>query len=436
MRHVQLFYLLLVGFLIGCTPQISTPTAETMLPTLTLLAAEPTRIATADAESTLVAAPTREPVGTATGTLSPPLTVTPTVVATPIVVSTDFPASPVVCDQVPAYINIQEEMNNRAHRFMDYFFEDENNITFLTWSSRPDSNNYMFDIHYSRKQFKGLTWDFTDDVLTERAITDQQPLQTPYLENYYPVEVVGVSQNNEWQLLQITDSSDAYQGFWLVNQETTTQIIPYVPSLINWRWSDDSEMLWLYHTLHDISGDSYGLQIVVVDLTGPDSPQIVFNSRDIDILPDLRDPYKLVFSPAHKTVLTYEVLTIDEALLNQPLTVYLYDVSQNPPQQIEAFEVTHPFFIDWNDTLQDFVIIELSAAGGEIVTLDRSFVYQIPIEIIKQMPNFLGENDQGRTDASVAAYLNVNLVGIGISPDLHHVVLMMRSEAWAFSCGE
>ncbi|MBK9051508.1 MAG: hypothetical protein IPL78_11490 [Chloroflexi bacterium] len=118
------------------------------------------------------------------------------------------------------------------------------------------------------------------------------------------------------------------------------------------------------------------------------------------------------------------------------MTVYLYDVSQNPPQQIEAFEVTPPFFIDWNDTLQDFVIIELSAAGGEIVTLDRSFVYQIPIEIIKQMPNFLGENDQGRTDASVAAYLNANLVGIGISPDLHHVVLMMRNKAWAFSCGE
>lgn len=435
MRHVQLFYLLLVGFLMGCTPQVSTPTVETMLPTLTLLAAEPTRIATADAESTLAATPTREPVDTATWTMSPPITVTPTVVATPTVVQTGS-TSPMVCDQVPAYINVREETNDMASSFMDYFFEDENNITFLTWSSRPDSNSYMFDIHYSRKQFKRLTWDFTDDVLTERAITDQQPLQTPYLEDYYPVEVVGASPNNEWQLLQITDAPEAYQGFWLVNQETVTQIISYVPALIRWEWSDDSEMLWLIHALHDISGDSYGLQIVVVDLTGPDLPQIVFNSRDIDILPDLRDPYKLVFSPAHKTVLTYEVLDIDEALLNQPLTVYLYDVSQNPPQQIEAFEVTPPFFIDWNDTLQDFVIIELSATGGEIYTLGRSFVYKIPIEIIKQMPNLWGVNDQGRTDANVGAYLNANLIGIGISPDLHHVVLMMRSEAWAFSCGE
>ncbi|MGB4873325.1 MAG: hypothetical protein WBP47_24960, partial [Candidatus Promineifilaceae bacterium] len=59
-----------------------------------------------------------------------------------------------------------------------------------------------------------------------------------------------------------------------------------------------------------------------------------------------------------------------------------------------------------------------------------------PIEIIKQMPNFLGENDQERTDANVAAYLNANLIGIGISPDLQHVVLIMRGEAWAFSCGE
>ncbi|MBK9051509.1 MAG: hypothetical protein IPL78_11495 [Chloroflexi bacterium] len=171
----------------------------------------------------------------------------------------------------------------------------------------------MFEMHYTRVQLKGLTWDFTDDVLTERAITDQQPLQTPYLEDYYPVEVVGVSPNNEWQLLQITDAPEAYQGFWLVNQETVTQIIPYVPALIRWEWSDDSEILWLIHALYDISGDSYGLQIVVVDLTGPDAPQTVFNSRDTDISPDLlspRESYKLVFSPAHKTVLTYEVLIL------------------------------------------------------------------------------------------------------------------------------
>ncbi|MBK9051510.1 MAG: hypothetical protein IPL78_11500 [Chloroflexi bacterium] len=129
MRHVQLFYLLLVGFLMGCTPQVSTPTAETILPTLTLLAAEPTKIATADAESTLVATPTHEPMGIATGTLSPPITVTPTVVATPTAVQTGS-ASPMVCDQVPAYINVREETNDMASSFMDYFFENENKITF------------------------------------------------------------------------------------------------------------------------------------------------------------------------------------------------------------------------------------------------------------------------------------------------------------------
>lgn len=439
MRHVQLFYLVLVGFLIGCTPQVSTPTAETMLPTLTLLAAEPTKTATADAESTLVTTPTRDPVSTATGTLSPTITITPTVIATPTVVPTGS-TSPVVCDQVPAYINIREETNDMAYGFMDYLFEDENRITFLTWSSWPDFNSDMFDIHYSRMQLKGLTWDYKDDVLTERAITDQQPMQTPYLEDY-SVDVVGVSPNNEWQLFQVSEAPEEYQGFWLVNQETATQIIPYVPTSIRWQWSNDSEMLWLIHTLHDISGDSYASQSVVVDLTGTDAPQIVFNSWDTDMSPNLLsptepEPYELIFSPAYKTVLSYKLIQLDEALLNQPLTVYSLDVSQNPPQQIEAFEITPPFFIDWNDTLQDFVIIELSAAGGEIVTLDRSFVYTIPIEIIRQMPNFLGENDHGRTDANVAAYLNANLIGIGISPDLHHIVLMMRNEAWAFSCGE
>ncbi|MBK7920005.1 MAG: hypothetical protein IPJ94_27865 [Chloroflexi bacterium] len=86
--------------------------------------------------------------------------------------------------------------------------------------------------------------------------------------------------------------------------------------------------------------------------------------------------------------------------------------------------------------MQDFVVIELSETGGEIYTLDRAFVYKIPIEIIKQMPNFLGANDQGRTDANVAAYLNVNLIGVGVSPDLQHILLMTRNKAWAFSCGE
>ncbi len=148
------------------------------------------------------------------------------------------------------------------------------------------------------------------------------------------------------------------------------------------------------------------------------------------------EPYELVFSPAHKTVLSYQIIQFDEALLNQPLTVYLLDVSQSPPQQTDVFAITPPFFIDWNNTLQDFVIIELSETGGEIYTLDRSFVYEIPIEIIRQMPNLLRANDQDRTNASLAAYLNANLISIGISPDLHHVVLMMSYEAWAFSCGE
>ena len=287
MRHVQLFYLLLIGFLMGCTPQVSTPTAEMILPTATILTTEQTKTATADAESTLVATPTPEPVVTATWTLSPTITATPVVVATPTVVQTDLVPSQMICDQAPAYINVREEMNDMAYSFMDYFFEDENKITFLTWSRRPDFNSYMFEMHYTRVQLKELTWDFKGNALTERSVTDQLPLQTPYLEDYYPLEVVGISPNNEWQLLQITDAPEEYQGFWLVNQETVTQIIPYVPFSTDWQWSGDSDMLWLVHPLYDISGDSYAGQSVVVDLAGPDAPQTVFNSWDTDMSPNL-----------------------------------------------------------------------------------------------------------------------------------------------------
>jgi hypothetical protein len=438
MKYDQLFYLLLIGFLMGCTPQVSPSIEEALLPTVTVLAMESTKITPTSAESTLVATPTPEPVVTATWIVTPTIIATPTIVSIPTIVPTGSPTSLMVCDQLPAYVNVQEEMNNRTHRFMDYFFEAENKIAFLIWSDRPNFDTRPFPIHYDWLLLKGVTWDFKGDVFTERSVTDQQPLQMPYPEDY-PIEVVGVSPNNQWQLLQVTEAPEEYQGFWLVDQETVTQIVPYVPSLIDWKWSDDSEMLWLFHTLHDVSGDSYAGQSVRIDLMGTDAPQTVFTSRETDMSPSLLLPsesYQLVFSPVRKTVLSYELINIDEALLNHPLPVKMFDVSQNPPQQVEAFEVTPPLFIDWNDALQDFVIIELTETGGEIYTLDRSFVYKIPIEIIKQMPNFLGANDQERTDANVAAYLNVNLIGLGISPDLNHVVLMTRNKAWAFSCGE
>ena len=83
MRQVQLFYLLLFGFLMGCTAEASTPTEETMLPTVAILATESTKIAAADAESTSLATPTRETVVTATWTAAPTITATPTAVATP-----------------------------------------------------------------------------------------------------------------------------------------------------------------------------------------------------------------------------------------------------------------------------------------------------------------------------------------------------------------
>lgn len=159
MRQVQLFCLLLIGYLMGCTAQVSPSTAETTLSTVTILAAEPTKIAPADAESTLLATATCEPEVTATWTVAPTIAVTPTVTATPTIAPTSSPASLMVCDQVPAYINVQEAMNNRTHRFMDYFFEDENKITFLIWSDRPNFDARPFPIHYDWMLLKGLTWN-------------------------------------------------------------------------------------------------------------------------------------------------------------------------------------------------------------------------------------------------------------------------------------
>jgi hypothetical protein len=448
--------------LVGCAGGVSrietepTRVLATPSPTQVSILPSPTETAsttmTPTAEVELVNTPTSEPSVTATAI---PRTPTATM---PVLLEANTASTPVVCNQFKSYINIQQETNNVSRRLMDYVFENEDAITFLMWSSRPYPGGTPTPFagtiepggvppggfsRSHRRLLKGLTWDFNSRTLVESPVTEHDAIQSP-CETDCPLEVVGVAPDNSWQLLQVTEAPAEYQGLWLVNEETIYNLVPYVPSNSQWQWSNDSQLLWLVYTLQDNSGESYAFESMVVDLTAPASPQIIFQSYDPNEWqsPHVLSPnkYKLVFSPEDKTVLSYEAVSSSEPNPpNNQLEVYRLDVSQNPPQLLDTYKAQYPFLIDWSDTLQDFVVLELNATGVLIYALNHDMVYEIPMEVIKQMPRLVGVDGQTRTDFNTEVdimILSTILERVALSPTFQHVVLMDQARAWAFSCSD
>lgn len=428
------------GFQVEIEP---TAPVATLSPTPVAALSSATETALATATATVVPepvnTPTLEPSATVTLILPTP---TPTMLA---LLQPNTATTPIVCRQFKSYINIQQETNNVSWRLMDYVFEQEDVITFLMWSDRPyygptptpfagtiepgeggpPPGALPLELSQSRRiLLKGQTWDFNSGTLVESPVTEQDAVQNP-CEQDCPLEVIGVAPDNSWQLLQITEASAEYQGLWLASEETVTNVVPYVPIYSHWQWSNDSQMLWLIYTLQGINGETYGAESVVVDLIAPVAPQVVFRSWETNPYqlyspPNLLSPddYHLVFSPVDKTVLLYEYIG-DSSLIppNNLLTVYVFDVSQNPPQLLDTYEARYPFLIDWSDTLQDFIIVELSTTGAVIYTLDNNIVYEIPAGVLKNI-----NLDVGR--------------GVAISPAQKSIVLMTSASAWAYSCSD
>lgn len=448
--------------LAGCAEEVSQIEFESSLPLVTLSPTQATVLQLPTKTVAAITTSTAEPEPISTQTNQPSVTAIATETPTmPVIFEPNAAVSPIVCSQFKSYINIQQETDNESWRLMDFVFEYEDALTFLMWSDRPYPGPTPTPFvglleggsvppgelsRSSRRLLKGQTWDFNNGTLVESLVTEQSAIQNPCDQNC-PLEVVGIAPDNNWQLLQITDAPEDYQGLWLVNNETAITLIPYVPSNSEWQWSSDSDLLWLTYTLQDKSGESYGSESMVVDLTAPDSPQIIFKSWDrneyhLQSPPNLLSPddYNLVFSPIDKTMLLYEQIGSSSRIpLDNLSDVYVMDVTQNPMRLLNTYEAHYPFLIDWSDALQDFIMLELSATGAVIYTLNNDVVYEIPMEVLKQMPDVLATDSQFRTDFSDEVdiiSLNLNLKRAAISPDVEHVVLMTSNRAWAFSCSD
>ena len=332
---------------------------------------------------------------------------------------------------------------------MNFVFEKSDSITFLMWSRRPypgptptPSNVLPTEISQSRRiLLKSQTWDFNTNRLAESSGVDQAARQIP-CEQDCPLEVVALAPDNSWQLLQITDAPAESQGFWLVDDDTVAHVIPYVPFDPQWRWSEDSRRLWLVYTLHDRIGESYGAESLIVDLTASEAPKIIFqswNSSQKEVA-NLLSPeeYKLVFSPLEKSVLSYKSISLSESSPpDNQLDVYRIDVSQDTPQILGVYKAHFPFLIDWSEALKDFVVLELNSSGAILYALNHEIVYEIPMAVIKQMPQLVGVDNQIRTDFASEVdmrTLYTILERVAIAPDLQHIVLMDGGRAWAFSC--
>lgn len=428
--------------LVSCIGEDSLVEVESMMPLATLASStqiplqSPTQIAFVAVEPEPVHTPIPQPSATAT---SVPLTPTSTP-AIPVLLQANTTTVPFVCNQLESYINIQQETNNVSWRLMDFVFEAEDVITFLMWSDRPYPESSptpaitpipegggppypLGELNQSRRVLlKGQMWNWESGVLVEIPVTTESAIQTPCADNC-PVDVVSIAPDESWQLLQITEAFAEYRGLWLVSEEAMFNVVPYVPVTSQWQWSDDSDMLWITYTLQDIDGETYGAESAVVDLTISSSPQLLFRSwgeigYQWQSPPNLLSPdeYTLVFSPVDKVVLLYEhKVSFSLTPPDNPLDVYIMDVTQNPPQLLDTYKASYPFLIDWSDTLQDFVILEFSTTGAIIYTLNTDIVYEIPMGVLKN--------------------INLDFVRrVAISPAQKNIVLMTSTNAWAYSC--
>lgn len=444
-----LFAVCLILQLIACTGENPRPEIPSTLPK-TVSAIEEVPSSQTESESA-TGTPTLSPV-TSTPTIEPlsseVSTMTPDVAA---IIQPDASAVPVICSQIRSFVDIQEATNNDSWRLMDFQFSRNDELVFLMWSNRPypgPSPTPFSDRPPEPNRSRRVLlipqiWNLVSGELTEMSLSNQDAITSP-CDGDCPLEVVSASPGGNTQLLQVTEAPSEYQGLWLGNEESLTNLVPYVPVYSRWEWSSDGQLLWLIYTLQDLTGETFGLESMVVDISSMEAPVVLYQSSDSEIsdAENRLSPieYEIAFSPEEKTVLAYEYVDSSESLaLDDQLEVYHFDVSQSPPLLLSTHFASYPFLIDWSDTLRDFVILEFTDTGATFYTLSLDLVFDLPLEALREMPDLVGIDGQIRTDLEseidlMALYRRIERVEVAL--DRQSLILMSSNEVWAFSCSE
>lgn len=286
-----------------------------------------------------------------------------------------------ICSAPPSRFDIQNTLD--IYDISSLHFLDEETLVFYGWAPRPtpqigiettvsttptkEETSALGGFVSARLLFKQGLINLTTGNIISSTLDFASLLNNPCRINC-PLEILGESPNQQWQLLQISDVNESQIGVWIVSEDQMVRLVDYVPSSSTWQWSEDSSLLWFVHTTEEHGADSL--------ITWLDQPVTV--TRSEDSINNPLDPtyYFLAFSPLEKTV----VSTGDpfEQGLPDKDEVYTFDLTQSLSQPLEAQIIPEITNVTWNEATQNYLLSIVQEAGTEIRTLDGNVLARIP----------------------------------------------------------
>lgn len=420
-KHLFLIFIFITITLYSCAPnnsEIITPTYQSPV----AVGAEVSTISPAQN--------TPMPVATLTHVLSQPINemaATATLTFTPTHESDG--SVPRVCTSPPQQFNVHEVLDMSI---LHLRFENENLLTFEGWTQgsepivipvtpEPTPDMLPSPNISTRRLLVGGQLSLPEGQLSSRPLNISPLLNNPCDEDC-PLEIIGQSPNEKWQLVQIHDWLVQKSGIWLVSTNEAVRLIPYITDL-NWQWATDSSLLWVVYSDTQLGSHSLVAQL--------DAPVITRSTGSvIEDLSYLLDPwlYIIAFSPVDKVAIstpsfefqgydTDELFTIN---LTEPFT--LTDSTKLIPGLVT---------VSWNEATQSFLLEIMKESGVEIQDLSGNTLIMIPRHILEVF-RFLPIPDEEQSLEPLEPYFRIG--NYALSPLGERLAVVQNSNLLLFDC--
>ncbi len=384
-----IIFVLVLGILGGCSLSTTnyadaTATPVATPPNLVEDTNNPTR------NTSTMPPPTQTPNTTATSTTRATIEAKPTLMATlfettptvePQEILTTDTQSGRVCKLPPSRFDIQGTLG--VYNFSSLHFLDEETLVFRGWAPRPapkitaettttsppaiEEIPVLGEFVSARLLFgEGEVNLLTGDIISNTV--DFGSLLNNPCDINCPLEILGVSPNQEWQLIQVSDAGESQIGFWLVSKNQIVRLIEYVPSSSSWQWDETGSLLWFV-----FATEEHGADALVIQLDNPIS--IIHSGQGKDNPLDATYNY-LAYSPYDKTVASTN--NPYEQGLPDKDEIYIFDLTQDTPKLIETRLVPGITNVVWNEATQSYLVSVVQENETEIRTLEGEILVRIP----------------------------------------------------------
>lgn len=258
-------------------------------------------------------------------------------------------------------------------------FESENLLAFEGWREGPDPVVTPITPEptpellpgpniYTRRVLTAGEIDLREGEIRQRSL-DWVPLLNNPCGEACPLEIIGQAPNQQWQLVQIHDWLVEKSGIWLVSEDQTVRLIPYMSDL-QWQWATDSSLLWLVYSDPALGGHTLAVTLenpVVLRGTGPLA----------EGLPHFLDPwpYIVAFSPIDKVAMSTTSFEFPELDSDELVTVDLTDTfTMTDVAKVIPGLVT----VKWNDGTENFLLEVVKEDSVEIKDLSGNTLVIVP----------------------------------------------------------